>query len=77
MEGHDIVEYDMVDQGDTVIVDTKGRLSSGKTITVTAEDGSNVYINSAASSTYTTTSSDPVRVIVQSGEKAPYIVVIK
>ena len=77
VEGHDIVEYDMVDQGDTVIVDTKGRLSSGKTITVTAEDGSNVYINSAASSTYTTTSSDPVRVIVQSGEKAPYIVVIK
>ncbi len=77
VEGQDIVDYDMIDRGDTIIVDTKGALSSGKTITVTAEDGSNVYINSAAASTYTTTSSDPVRVIVQSGEKAPYIVVIK
>ena len=74
---NNITQYGKTYCGETVIYDTKGILSSGKTITVTAEDGSNVYINSAASSTYTTTSSDPVRVIVQSGEKAPYILIIK
>lgn len=71
-------EYDnWTYRGNTVIVDTNGDLSSGKTITVTTTNGSNVYINSAASSSYTTTSSNPVRVIVQSGEKAPYILIIK
>ncbi len=76
--GTELDEYDnWTYRGNTVIVDTNGDLSSGKTITVTTTNDSNVYINSAASSSYTTTSSNPVRVIVQSGEKAPYILIIK
>lgn len=63
--------------GDTVIVDTNGALSSGKAITVTADSNTNVYINSAATTSYTATSNAPVRVIAQSGEKAPYLVIIK
>lgn len=74
---NNITKYSKTYCGETVIYDTKGALSNGKTITVTADDGSNVYINSAATSTYTTTSSKPVRVIVQSGEKAPHILIIK
>lgn len=75
--GIDIEEYNPSYRGDTVIVNTRGTLRSGKTITVTAGTNDNVYINSAANRTYTATSSEPVRVIVQSGEKAPYIIVIK
>ena len=63
--------------GDTVIVDTNGALSSGKAITVTTDSNTNVYINSAATTSYTATSNAPVRVIAQSGEKAPYLVIIK
>lgn len=63
--------------GNTIVVDTEGTLSNGKTVTVTAETGANIYINSAATANYTATSSEPMRVIVQSGEKAPYIVIIK
>lgn len=75
--GVDIEDYNPSYCGDTVIVNTRGSLRSGKTITVTAGTNDNVYINSAANRTYTATSSEPVRVIVQSGEKAPYIIVIK
>lgn len=63
--------------GDTVIVDTNGALSSGKAITVTTDSNTNVYINSAATTSYTATSNAPVRVIAQSGEKAPYLIIIK
>lgn len=70
-------EYDSTSYGNTIVVDTEGTLSNGKTVTVTAETGANIYINSAATANYTATSSEPMRVIVQSGEKAPYIVIIK
>ena len=70
-------EYDSTPYGNTIVVDTEGTLSNGKTVTVTAETGANIYINSAATANYTATSSEPMRVIVQSGEKAPYIVIIK
>lgn len=70
-------EYGSTSYGNTIVVDTEGTLSNGKTVTVTAETGSNIYINSAATANYTATSSEPMRVIVQSGEKAPYIVIIK
>ena len=70
-------EYEPTSYGNTIVVDTEGTLSNGKTVTVTAETGANIYINSAATANYTATSSEPMRVIVQSGEKAPYIVIIK
>ena len=70
-------EYGSTSYGNTIVVDTEGTLSNGKTVTVTAETGANIYINSAATANYTATSSEPMRVIVQSGEKAPYIVIIK
>ena len=77
--GNDVVtdNYDVINYGSTIVIDTDGELASGKTITVAAETGATVYINSAATTTYTTTSSEPVRVITQSGEKAPYIIIIK
>lgn len=77
VDGKSIANYEMIPRGNTMIVDTDGDLDSGTTITVTASDNDNVYINSAATRTYTATSSEPMRVIAQSGEKAPYVVVIK
>lgn len=71
-----IANADISNEGNTVIYDTGGLLSSDMNIEVITT-GDNVYINSAATSSYTTTHDGAVRIIVQSGEKAPYIAIIK
>lgn len=61
----------------TAVYDSGGLLEED-VISVTAASGANLWINNANSSSYTVTADDQmVRVIVQSGEKEPYIVVIK
>ena len=63
---------------DNAAVYDSGGLLEGDVISVTAASGTNLWINNANSSSYTVTADDQmVRVIVQSGEKEPYIVVIK
>lgn len=49
----------------------------GKTIIVSVTSETNVYINSSATTYFTATDNEPVRVIAQNGEKAPYIMIIK
>lgn len=63
---------------DNAAVYDSGGLLEGDIISVTAASGANLWINNANSSSYTVTADDQmVRVIVQSGEREPYIVVIK
>jgi len=64
-------------KGDTVIYDIGG-LSVDDVISVSGVSGCNVYMNNEYNSTYTVTSAGQyVRIIVQQGTAAPYIVLIK
>ncbi len=64
--------------GDTVVYDTGG-LWEDDVISVTGiSSGANVYINNINATTYTVAEDDQmVRVIVQSGDAAPFIAIIK
>ena len=72
----DVLEYgpEVLTYGDV----TMGGISAGTPITVTAAEGSHTYINSSSTGSYTTVEENQtVRIIVQSEEKAPRIVIIK
>lgn len=69
---------EITEKGNVVIYDMSGYGISAATIEATAATGSTIYMNNAVTSSYTTNANtEYVRVIVQSGEKAPYIAVIK
>ena len=82
---NDIADYDpsVSYKGDTVIYEIDGGLSVNDEIVITGVSGCNVYannvfLNSNNSYTYTVTSGvQCVRIIVQQGTAAPYIVLIK
>ncbi len=64
--------------GSTVIYDIPGNLALGKKVNVTGAGSSIVNINGANSSEFTVTENGQyVRIIVQDGTAAPYIVIIK
>ena len=66
------------EKGNVIIYDMSGYSISAATIEATAATGATIYMNNAVTSSYTTNANtEYVRVIVQSGEKAPYIAVIK
>lgn len=80
LDGDDVedISTEVTTVGNVVVYDMGGSLGSGSEIAVTAAAGANVYINSSASDSYTVGSqTEYVRVIVQSGEQAPYIAIIK
>ena len=61
-----------------VYYDASGVTSDDKTVTVETSSSANIYINSAATSSYTKTADENiVRVIVQEGTAAPYIAIIE
>ena len=75
----DVLEYgpEVLTYGDVTVYDMGG-ISAGTPITVTAAEGSHTYINSSSTGSYTTVEENQtVRIIVQSEEKAPRIVIIK
>ncbi len=79
VDGYDIEEWypDVSTVGNVVVYDIGG-LDSGMVIGAEGAVGSNVYVNSSSAGSYTTNAqTEFVRVIVQSGDAAPYIVIIK
>ena len=69
---------EITEKGNVVIYDMSGYGISAATIEATAATGATIYMNNVVTSSYTTNANtEYVRVIVQSGEKAPYIAVIK
>ena len=63
--------------GNVAVYDLGGLMEDDE-VNVTVGSGCNLLINSSNSSTYTVQKDDQiVRVLVQSGEKEPYIVIIK
>ena len=79
VNGVDILGYEpAVSTCDDVTIYNMGGISAGTPITVTAAEGSRTYINSSSTGSYTTVETNQiVRIIVQSEEKAPRIVIIK
>lgn len=82
LDGTTISEYENVDVstiGNVTIYDVGGLLADDSVVTVTASSStSNVFINNTCGTTYTATEDDQiVRIIVQDGNTAPYIVIIK
>lgn len=77
IEDLEVVE-DNESYGAVVYYDASGVTSADKTVTVEASSSANIYINSAATSSYTKTADENiVRVIVQEGTAAPYIAIIE
>ena len=77
IEDFEVVE-DSESYGAVVYYDASGVTSADKTVTVEASSNANIYINSAATSSYTKTADENiVRVIVQEGTAAPYIAIIE
>lgn len=77
IEDFEVVE-DNESYGAVVYYDASGVTSDDKTVTVEASSSANIYINSAATSSYTKTADENiVRVIVQEGTAAPYIAIIE
>ena len=77
IEDLEVVE-DNESYGAVVYYDASGVTSDDKTVTVEASSSANIYINSAATSSYTKTADENiVRVIVQEGTAAPYIAIIE
>lgn len=77
IEDFEVVE-DTESYGAVVYYDASGVTSADKTVTVEASSSANIYINSAATSSYTKTADENiVRVIVQEGTAAPYIAIIE
>ncbi len=77
IEDFEVVE-DNESYGAVVYYDASGVTSVDKTVTVEASSNANIYINSAATSSYTKTANENiVRVIVQEGTAAPYIAIIE
>lgn len=79
IESEDISAFEptITTVGTTVIYDLNGNLDKNMSIDVSAVNGANVYINNIAGNSYTTTSGGAIRIIVQSGQQAPYIAIIK
>ena len=80
IDGENLTEYShtYTEYGNVKYYDlTSARLSSGSTIEASLS-GANIYMNGSNTSTYAITSSTQfVRVIVQSGNCAPYIALLK
>lgn len=77
IEDFEVVE-DNESYGAVVYYDASGVTSDDKTVTVETSSSANIYINSAATSSYTKTADENiVRVIVQEGTAAPYIAIIE
>ena len=77
IEDFEVVE-DNESYGAVVYYDASGVTSDDKTVTVETSGSANIYINSAATSSYTKTADENiVRVIVQEGTAAPYIAIIE
>lgn len=77
IEDLEVVE-DNESYGAVVYYDASGVTSDDKTVTVEASSSANIYINSAATSSYTKPADENiVRVIVQEGTAAPYIAIIE
>ena len=80
IDGENLTEYShtYTEYGNVKYYDlTSARLSSGSTIEASLS-GANIYMNGSNTSTYAITSSTQfVRVIVQSGNCAPYIGLLK
>lgn len=77
IEGEEISTDGVTTVGNTVIYDVDG-IYEGMPVDVTAASGANVYINSSASNSYTVgAGTDYIRIIVQTGDAAPYIAIIK
>lgn len=77
IEDFEVVE-DTESYGAVVYYDASGVTSADKTVTVEASSSANIYINSAATSSYTKTADENiVRAIVQEGTAAPYIAIIE
>lgn len=79
INGDNISEYGpIITSVGNVIVYDIGGLNSGMTVAATGAAGDNVYVNSSASSSYTTgAQTTAVRVVAQNGTAAPYIAIIK
>ena len=82
LDGTTISEYENVGvstTGNVTIYDVGGLLADDSVVTVTASSStSNVFINNTRGTTYTAKEDDQiVRIIVQEGNTAPYIVIIK
>ena len=73
----DLTDSDATPLSGNVILYNYGLVTGSSIVVSGVSSGANVYINSTYGTTYTTTSSGMVRIIVQNGTAAPFIVVIK